>query len=863
MSPIPPTSRLVVLVLTIVGALATVATLFVWQANQYARHQALLRLASTAPSESSFGDTGESAVAHLVKGQLVAVTPLRFAPRGATRPVLALHSDQWDTTASPRLLTTTDYRGERVWAAMVSAGKERWLLAKVDEAEALAPYHTGLWWIGAATILILVLGGFGLLRLLRPLMAKLERTTRSLSEAQRLAHIGSWEWDVESGKLYWTDEIYDIFGLEPQQFEATYQAFLEAVHPDDRTLVEGAVQGALADKAPYLVQHRVLRPNGTERWVEERGRASYDAAGRPLRMIGTVHDITERQAAQEQLRLAGKVYEHTAEGIIITDSNAKIVDVNPAHCTITGYQREELLGKNPSVLNSGRHPPEFFRQMWDAISSDGHWNGEVWDRRKNGEIYPKKLTINAVHDKGGTVTHYVGVFSDITEVKNAEEKLFTLAHYDPLTQLPNRSLCHDRFRVALARAERSERLVGVAFVDLDRFKLVNDNFGHIAGDQLLIEVAQRLKSCVRKDDTVARISGDEFVILLNDIESTDQAKPLLARLSKSLTEPVEIEGHTLTPSASMGVAFFPLDGEDPEVLIRHADIAMYRAKQRGRGLVQYFDTTIAAAARESLFFELELRQGLACGELELHYQPQLDLQTGRVVGVEALLRWNSPDRGMVSPAEFIPLAEQSDLIMELGRYVLRRACEDAEEWSRAGLPSTRIAVNLSPRQLRDPSLTSAVQQVLAATGSSPSMLEFEVTETAVMDNIEESAATLAALKSLGIGLALDDFGTGYSSLSHLTRLPIDTIKIDRSFITEMTTSKQASDIVAAIISMAASLQLGVVAEGVEEQSQVRALLEHGCHRVQGFYLARPVPKDALPAAIRQAEARARRHREGQ
>jgi len=406
-------------------------------------------------------------------------------------------------------------------------------------------------------------------------------------------------------------------------------------------------------------------------------------------------------------------------------------------------------------------------------------------------------------------------------------------------------------------------LVGVAFVDLDRFKLVNDNFGHIAGDQLLIEVAQRLKSCVRKDDTVARISGDEFVILLNDIESTDQAKPLLARLSKSLTEPVEIEGHTLTPSASMGVAFFPLDGEDPEVLIRHADIAMYRAKQRGRGLVQYFDTTIAAAARESLFFELELRQGLACGELELHYQPQLDLQTGRVVGVEALLRWNSPDRGMVSPAEFIPLAEQSDLIMELGRYVLRRACEDAEEWSRAGLPSTRIAVNLSPRQLRDPSLTSAVQQVLAATGSSPSMLEFEVTETAVMDNIEESAATLAALKSLGIGLALDDFGTGYSSLSHLTRLPIDTIKIDRSFITEMTTSKQASDIVAAIISMAASLQLGVVAEGVEEQSQVRALLEHGCHRVQGFYLARPVPKDALPAAIRQAEARARRHREGQ
>ncbi|CAG0984654.1 partial putative signaling protein, partial [Rhodocyclaceae bacterium] len=527
--------------------------------------------------------------------------------------------------------------------------------------------------------------------------------------------------------------------------------------------------------------------------------------------------------------------------ILIADPANRIVSVNSAFARITGYGEDEALGRDPKFLGSGLHDAAFYRSMWQTLAATGYWEGEIWDRRKNGEIYPKWMTISTVHDRQDNhLTHYVAIFSDITERKRAEEHIHHLAHHDPLTSLPNRMTLEARLHQSIAEARRGGRSVAVMFLDLDRFKTINDTLGHHVGDLLLIEVARRLKDAVRASDTVARLGGDEFVVVLPGLETPDVATTLAGAILERLSETYLIEGHELHSTPSIGIALYPQDGEDVTTVMKHADTAMYHAKSKGRNNFQFFSHSMNAAAMERLEIERQLRDALQQGQFLLHYQPRLDMD-GRITGVEALIRWNRPQRGLQSPGVFIPIAEETDLINRIGDWVLATVCRQIRAWLDAGLRPPHVAVNLSARQLRQPSLLGHVSHVLAATGVPAELLEIEITESMAMENPHKAALLLQEFKAMGIALAIDDFGTGYSSLSYLKRLPLDYLKIDRSFVADITVDPNDLAIAKGTIALAHSLGLKVIAEGVETDGQLELLRAHGCDEVQGYLFARPLP----------------------
>ncbi|WP_236214600.1 bifunctional diguanylate cyclase/phosphodiesterase [Metapseudomonas otitidis] len=562
-------------------------------------------------------------------------------------------------------------------------------------------------------------------------------------------------------------------------------------------------------------------------------------------ILTIARDVTDRQKMQEELLQAATVFESTAEGVMITDTQQRILAVNRAFTTITGYEEHEALGQTPRLLASNHHERGFYVDMWDQLNREGHWQGEIWNRRKDGETFPEWLTINAVRNPEGQITHFVGVFADISPLKQAQARLDYQAHHDPLTGLPNRVLFESRLRQALAACEREGHEGAVLFLDLDRFKHINDSLGHPIGDVLLKSIATRLGNQLGRNDTVARLGGDEFIILLPHLRHPEEAQQLAERLLACFNAPFETQDHEFFISASIGISRFPEHGSDTATLVKNADAAMYQAKSKGRNRVELYTRDLTFQATERMALENELRRALERQELCLYYQPKLCLRSGRLIGAEALLRWQHPLFGDISPERFIPLAEENGFILTLGDWVISEACRQMREWQDQHAPFGPLSVNLAGAQLRQPGIVQRIDQQLRSAGVPAERLQLEITETFIMSQAEEALAVLHALKDLGLQLAIDDFGTGYSSLSYLKRLPLDIIKIDKSFVRGLPHEQEDAAIARAIIALGHSMQLTVIAEGVETPAQEAFLRAEGCEQIQGYIVSRPVPADVF------------------
>jgi diguanylate cyclase (GGDEF)-like protein/PAS domain S-box-containing protein len=563
-------------------------------------------------------------------------------------------------------------------------------------------------------------------------------------------------------------------------------------------------------------------------------------------IVGVMLDISERKRMEDNLRQAATVFDNSAEGVTIATPDGSIIAVNRAFTEITGYAQSEVIGKNPRMFQSGRHDKAFYREMWACIASNGRWQGEVWNRRKSGETFPEWISITAVHDQQGRLTNYVATFSDITQQKNNEERIQLLAFSDPLTGLPNRRLLMDRLQHALIVSARNKRHGALFFIDLDNFKGINDTRGHHVGDLLLKQVAQRIESCLREGDTVARLGGDEFVVMLEGLgdsawDSTAQAELVGAKIMGVLDQPYTIQDQVHHNTASIGVTLFGDQKSSLDDLLKQADLAMYRAKALGRNALRFFDPEMQSVVAARFALDADLRQGLLHNQFSLHYQAQVDRES-RVTGAEALLRWTHPVRGMVPPVEFIAMAEETGLILPLGHWVLQTACQQLAAWAQA--PATAhltLAVNVSAQQFRQRDFVAQVLAVVRHHATDPSKLKLELTESLLLDDIEDVIAKMSALKASGVCFSLDDFGTGYSSLSYLKRLPLDQLKIDKSFVSDVLSDPNDAAIARTIVGLAHSLGLGVIAEGVETEDQLLFLASHGCHAYQGYLFSRPLP----------------------
>lgn len=576
-----------------------------------------------------------------------------------------------------------------------------------------------------------------------------------------------------------------------------------------------------------------IRKDGRIYWEAASISPVRDEQGHTTHFIAVKEDITARKRAEDQLRMNATVFETTTEGIMVTDADNRIQTVNPAFTQITGYSCDEIIGRNPRVLSSGRHDPDFYRSMWELLERTGYWNGEVWNRRKDGTVYPEWLSLALIRDEDGAVREHVAVFSDISQRKQDEEQIRRQANYDALTGLPNRSLLFDRIERALSSARREGWNVALLFVDLDRFKVVNDTMGHVAGDALLQQVASRLSGCVRETDTVSRFGGDEFVIVLEDIKRAQDAATIAETLISQLGLAFPLGSREGFVGASVGITLYPADGEDSASLLRNADLAMYRAKKAGRNTYRFYTRDMDQSVQKRMDMERELRQALAREELYLVYQPIVELETGQMVGTEALLRWRHPRLGLVGPDHFIPLAEETGLIDKIGRWLLQQACATLAGWRAQGR-DLRMSINLSSRQVALGLDTTAILRCIEASGVPPDKITLEITERLILDCSAEVLGWLERLHEQGVRLAVDDFGTGYSSLSYLKRFPMDFIKIDRSFVNGLPASREDGSLVRAILAMADSLHMGVVAEGIETQAQAAFLLAEGCVMGQGF-----------------------------
>ncbi|MBF0144189.1 MAG: EAL domain-containing protein [Magnetococcales bacterium] len=549
--------------------------------------------------------------------------------------------------------------------------------------------------------------------------------------------------------------------------------------------------------------------------------------------------------AERQLHLAAGVFENTNEGIVVTNPEAVIQSVNPAFERITGYSEREALGRNMNLLRSGRHPGGFYLEMWRGLKENHRWQGEIWNRRKNGEIYPQWVNISAIRSPHGEVVNYIGVFSDLTAIKESERSLLFLSGHDILTELPNRHRFHERLEQTLVEARWQEGMVGVMHLDLDRFKLINETMGHDVGDALLVQVANRLAKPIPGIGTLGRLGGDEFGVILPKITHSDEVAHVARELLASLSQPFLADGVELFVGSSIGIGIFPLDGDSVKILMKNTDAALSHAKLLGRNNFQFYRAELNTSSMARMLLETSMRNALERNEFCLHYQPQISLQTGKLVGAEALLRWIHPSNGMISPGDFIPLAEETGLIVPIGRWALETACKQAKRWEEARLPLIRIAVNLSGIQFRQPDFTDVVTHILGETGLSHHWLELELTESIAMGDMEDTMTKLTTLSDVDVRLAIDDFGTGFSSLSYLKRYPIDTLKIDQSFVRNCTTDPEDAAIVKAFINLAHSLGLSVIAEGVETEAQLRFLRDHDCDEVQGFYYSRPLTPEVF------------------
>lgn len=783
-----------------------------------------------------------------------------------------------------------------------------------------------------------------------------------LAYAQKIAQMGNWEWDLSSNEVYCSDEMFVILGIPNTHFTHGFDDILNYILTEDREMVTETINNVIENHMSFVIEFKIQQPHGQIVTVKSQGKAILNERGDITHISGIFQDISQTSETLKQLHMlaaaleasadsvvitdvdgaivwanpamtrltgykyteligetpnlwhslnqnpklfddlwqtissgktwqgellnrkkngdeyleeqtitsvlnergeishfvsikrdisarkeieaknlqAAQVFEHSIEGILISDQNNNIIRVNPAFSKITGYNEHEILGKKPNILSSGKHDKKFFAELWNEINTKGVWQGEIWNRRKNGETYPEFLTISTLRDAHDQIIEYIAIFADITERKQDEEHIHRLAYYDKLTNLPNRTLIQEVLRKALTLRNSDDELVGILNIDIDRFFSINETMGHEYGDQLLQIIARRIMRCNDEIDKTARISSDEFTIICPNVISPNQLGKKAQRILDSIAEPVMLNKQEVFVTASIGIAIAPGDGENEATLFRNAESARKHAKREGNNF-QFFNDEINAQGFEQLVMKSSLRRALERNEFQLFYQPQIDINTDQIVGAESLIRWMHPDLGLVSPNKFIPILEETGLIAEVGEWVLETACRQNKQWQDDGFPPIQIAVNLSPRQFRQKNLITTIKNILDKTGLPAQWLELEVTESSIMDNPKEVVETLNDLHNLGIKLSIDDFGTGYSSLNYLKTFPIDVLKIDRSFIRDITFDKDDETIVKTIIAMGHNLGLKIIAEGVEEAEQLDLVKKYQCEWYQGYYFSKPLP----------------------
>ncbi len=667
---------------------------------------------------------------------------------------------------------------------------------------------------------------------------------------------GLWDWNLVSGEVY-RSGMREVLGYDIDQLQSNAQWHRERIHADDLSRVQQQLRQHLdGDSDHYQAEYRIRHAHGHWIWLLDRGKVvERDSSGRPLRMAGTQRDFTRMRQADDERRIAAEVIRSMAEAVTVTDLEFRFTSVNPAFEKTTGYPFRDIAGDNASLLNSPLQDQADYARVRRQLREHGHWRGELWQRRRDGSDMLCWLELGLVRDNNGNASHYVAVLTDITERRRGEQKLRFLAKYDTLTGLPNRVLLGERLTQALTRAGRQDRGVAVLFMDLDHFKHVNDSMGHAAGDALLQHIARRLSAQIREGDTVARLGGDEFTLVMEDVENSDAVVALAERVLQALREPASINGHELVISPSLGIALYPEHGRSADELLKNADTAMYAAKARGRDNYQIYSQQLAEETRDRIGLEASLRRALERDELRLVYQPKLRLRDRRVIGVEALLRWRSEEHGDVAPGRFIGIAEDTGLIVSIGDWVLRQACLQLGQWQRLGLDDLTMAVNVSVMQLLRGDMATRLRDALQLGSVEGTQIEIELTESLLMANADQASELLSELKALGARVAIDDFGTGYSSLAYLKRLPIDTLKVDKAFISDICLDPEDATIVSTIIAMGQAMGLKVVAEGVENLAQMQFLQGRACDEIQGHYFSAPLEADACTQWLKTQRAK--------
>lgn len=681
---------------------------------------------------------------------------------------------------------------------------------------------------------------------------RLTRERRSLLEAQRISNIGHWELDLRNDFLFWSDEVYRIFGIEPHAFAATYEAFLERVHPDDVARVNATYSDSVRDKSSYHIVYRILTVDNLLKYVETRGRHHVDEEGNVYRSVGTVHDITDKTNLQKELQLASQLFKHTNDAVLITDENNQIVIVNQTFSELTGYGIDEVKGKNPRMFSAGWGDEAFYDSMWSDIISKGVWHGEVWDRKKSGESYVAELTILNIKDDSGNTVNYIAISNDITEEKEQQKQITQLAYYDTLTKLPNRVLFRKEIDTFIHSSKFTHQKFAVFFMDLDDFKWLNDSIGHQMGNQALIEVTRRIQYILDDNTVFCRIGGDEFA-LFYPYEEISDVSSLAEKLIGCMQAPIPLGEKEVTLGLSIGISLYWENGRNFDTLMQAADTALYQAKENGKNHFLYFEQKMNDRVVQHLDIASQLRLALSNESFHMLYQPKVSLKDKKVYGLEALIRWEDPKLGFIPPDVFIPIAEESRIIEEIGYWVIQRSLKEFKSILSRSSKELVISINVSSKQFNDTAFVSKVSGLISASGVRPENIEFEITETAIMDNIDVIVQTLHDIKALGVSISVDDFGTGYSSMSYLKKLPINTIKIDRSFVKDIHFEVDDRAITEAIVSMGRQLNLKTIAEGVETLEHVEILSQMGVDSAQGYFYSKPISRDEFIAFIEKEQ----------
>lgn len=694
------------------------------------------------------------------------------------------------------------------------------------------------------------------------MLDEVESRNKDLKKSEQRLNLALWgsnevmvDWDLREDHLFFDDHITNILGFKPNEMPSNQAEFLKWQHPRDRVTADERLREHLTGRTPfYEIEMRIKSKSGEWRWILGRGKVvERDETGKALRLTGTLVDITERKNHEESLRLYKKVFESMTEGVIVTDPSLTIVEVNSAFTAITGFERQEAKGLTLDMFRSEKHDSEFYKNIRKNLERTGSWQGELWQKRKTGELYLQRLNINSMHDDQKRLIHYVAVFSDISKWKKAEDELEYLVNYDALTNLPNRNRFMIHLFDLIETAKVQDNRLALLTIGIDRFKIINDTFGHGVGDRLLRKISKRLKRVLDHEQYMARLSGDEFALVMDQVKDHAAIKNYAQEVLRTLSRPFNIDGHDILLGASIGISLFPQDAKDSQTMLMNSDVALFYAKQKGRNSYQFYNSKINEHVLERQKLEHSLRKALENNELVLYYQPKVAVESHKVVGAEALIRWFHPKLGLISPDRFIPLAEETGLIVAIGLWVLKVACLQNKAWHAQGFTDMKVSVNLSAYQFRGGDLAEEVAKILWETALEPSALDLELTESVLMENPERCILMLSVLKSMGISLTVDDFGTGYSSLNYLRRFQIDRLKIDKSFVNTVCANVEDAAIIKAILSMSKDLQLKTVAEGVETKEQLDFLSANGCDEIQGYYFSPPLTVEDFTDLLKRSK----------